>query len=108
MFVGLVLRLVVHGWRGRRVFSPRFFHLVQAGDTPEGFNDTLRYETLCYENCWSGILGSSQYVKERGLGFFEKQGRRSRPPATLRFVYDNSRGVCRCFSYYSMVILCLY
>ena len=55
MFVGLVLRLVVHGWRGRRVFSPRFFHLVQAGDTPEGFNDTLRYE-----NYWSGILGISQ------------------------------------------------
>lgn len=61
MFVGLVLRLVVvHGWRGRRVFSPRFFRLVQAGDTPEGFNETLRYETLCYEtlryeNCWSGI-----------------------------------------------------
>lgn len=74
MFVGLVLRLVVHGWRGRYVISPRFFHLVQAGDTPEGFNDTLRYETLCYEtlryeNCWSGILGSSQYVKERGLFF---------------------------------------
>lgn len=88
MSVGLVLRLVVHGWRGRRVFSPRFFHLFRQGTTPEGFNETLRYDTLCYEtlryeNCWSGLLGSSQYVKERGLGFFEKQGRRSRPPATL-------------------------